>query len=276
MRRNKSRLIFLQIARKVGDPNIPRPWSRYSLKKEEKVVDDGNKVAGAGSKRLKGAKDERKNNKKVDENDDPELQEFLQVMRPRSKSKLWANDTLGAPIADQNGEVRKKETKAKKEDKEKSGPEHVELNTSNGHVTEKSDSIARNEVISDMDYFKSRVKTEWSDSETESSENDNDDGDDDDDNNDQDKENDSPKEGLESKELQKVHRNGQHIALGKGLALAEVKEDGHSKDSDGKILDTENPSSTIEDEKDEVLETSRLFVRNLPYSATYTYWLLLL
>ncbi|GKU88805.1 hypothetical protein SLEP1_g3024 [Rubroshorea leprosula] len=45
---NKSYLdtfrITCEIARKVGDPNSPHPWNQYSSKKQEKVIDVGNKT----------------------------------------------------------------------------------------------------------------------------------------------------------------------------------------------------------------------------------------
>ena len=58
------------------------------------MSEDENNVAGAKNLDVKGAKDEKKSkyNEKGKEIDDPRLQEFLQVMQPRAKSKLWEND----------------------------------------------------------------------------------------------------------------------------------------------------------------------------------------
>ncbi|KAK0600933.1 hypothetical protein LWI29_019752 [Acer saccharum] len=47
-----------EIAHKVGDPNMPRPWSRHSLKKEKKVTEDEKNLTGAengGKRALKRA-----------------------------------------------------------------------------------------------------------------------------------------------------------------------------------------------------------------------------
>ncbi|KAJ6388412.1 hypothetical protein OIU77_026896 [Salix suchowensis] len=206
---NKSYLdtcrIVCEIARKVGDPDIPRPWSRYSKKIEEKLSEDENNVAGVKSLDVKGAKDEKKNkyNEKGNEIDDPRLQEFLQVMQPRAKSKLWENDSIVVHTADLNGEVGKKASKGKKEGKEKSVPVEVEIDKGNSDTDEESNDLARDEAVSDMDYFRSRRGN---------------------------------------------------------VAQAEVAEDTHAED-------LENPSSTFKDEKEEILETGRLFVRNLPYTA---------
>ncbi|KAG6717026.1 hypothetical protein I3842_04G077500 [Carya illinoinensis] len=234
--------ITCEIAHKVGDPDIPRPWSRHSLKKEDKRTDEGPKIVGSKNSSLAGSKGERENLKKSCENDDdPKLQEFLQVMQPRVKSKLWANDTLITSTSDQNGDVSKRKTQEKEERKKKSVPVHIELDESDisdNNEAEKSPSLGHDEVISDMDYFKSRVKQKWSDSESSDNEHNNDDKEDE-------------EEGLESQDTHEV----------------EDEEEGPSQDPDGKIPKSCHPSSSLKDDKDEVLETGRLFVRNLPYTA---------
>lgn len=226
---------------------MPRPWSRHSLKKEDKTTDEGTKIAGSKNLSLAGCKGERKNLKKSCENDDPKLQEFLQVMQPRVKSKLWANDTLITSTADQNGDVSKKETQEKEEGKNKSVPVHIELDESDisdNYEAEKSPSLGH-EVISDMDYFKSRVKQKWSDSES---------SDDNSDNDDKDHNSGSLKKSLESQDTHEV----------------EDEEEGPSQDPDGKMRKSDYPSSSLKDDKDEILEAGRLFVRNLPYTAMYS------
>jgi multiple RNA-binding domain-containing protein 1 len=238
---------------------MPRPWSRYSLKKEGIVTEEGKKLAGAKSSSLVESKGE-KNIEKGGENDDPKLQEFLQVMQPRMKSKLWANDTLVASTAHQNVNVSEKETQDKEEHKEKSVPVHVGLHepeTSGNHVAKKSRNLAHDEVISDMDYFKSRVKQEWSDSE--SSE---------DDNHDKYDNSGSLKESLEG-QVAKVDLKGSNTNYREGVLRKEVEDEDPSQDPDSEIPEPGRQSSSLKGEK-EVLETRRLFVRNLPYTATYS------
>ncbi|KAG5531353.1 hypothetical protein RHGRI_026095 [Rhododendron griersonianum] len=247
--------VVCEIARKVGDPNIPRPWSRYSLQKQENL-DEGKKVdsksGGLGSP-IGGKKKSKKG--KVD--DDPQLQEFLQVMQPRVKSKLWGNDSLTTHVHEQNKKsgdqstpLKGKETGAsvlaQLDDNEKSEPRSLD-----SRGAEKSSNLAFDEVISDMDYLKSRVKKEWSDSEKS----------DDEDNNDN-----SGKDGGKSKllkmrrehqDIQKVDPKVQRNAL-EIEASGEEVEEGFSEDPEHEVIDT----------KKDVLETGRLFVRNLPYTAT--------
>ncbi|KAF8041940.1 hypothetical protein BT93_A0519 [Corymbia citriodora subsp. variegata] len=113
-----TRRIICEIARKVGDPDIPRPWSRHSLKNKDEVAEGGEKVSG-GDSTVVIAKGQKKNLKKTSESNDPQLQEFLQVMQPRAKSKLWANDTLIVSTDCPNESVKEKPTQSKKNIKEK-------------------------------------------------------------------------------------------------------------------------------------------------------------
>ncbi|XVE51711.1 hypothetical protein DITRI_Ditri02bG0063100 [Diplodiscus trichospermus] len=127
----------------VGDANSPRPWSRYRLKKQENVTETGKIAAGTKSSCVidfRGGKRVLENS----ENDDPQPQEFLQEGR----------HTLATVDVDAD------ETNVALDDDE----------------TKESKNLALDEVISDMDYFKNRVKKDWSDSESDDNE-ENDDGD---------------------------------------------------------------------------------------------------
>ncbi|KAK6268371.1 hypothetical protein QUC31_012531 [Theobroma cacao] len=243
---NKSYLdtsrIICEIARKVGDPNTPRPWSRYSSKKQENVTETGKTTAGGKSLSIIDSK----GGKKVlesSEKDDPQLQEFLQVMQPRVKSKMWANDIVIDTPANQKSKVTKKKAISEKESRQTSASVDAETDETSialddDDETKASDTLARDEVISDMDYFKSRVKKDWSDSESEE----NDDGDDSD-------------------------QKGKHNSLSEDVIQDQIQQ-GSSKDADDEIIDPDNPSSVLKDDRDEVLQSGRLFVRNLPYTAT--------
>ncbi|KAM7523155.1 hypothetical protein LguiA_013057 [Lonicera macranthoides] len=77
--------ITCEIARKVGDLDIPRPRSKHSLKKQEKLVEEKKKATLPKSLSLKRTNGEKKEN----ENHDPQLEEFLQVMQPRTTILFW-------------------------------------------------------------------------------------------------------------------------------------------------------------------------------------------
>ncbi|KAK8618630.1 hypothetical protein V6N13_132616 [Hibiscus sabdariffa] len=235
---NKSYLdtsrIICEIARKVGDPNTPHPWSRYSTKEQDNLTETGKNKAGTKSS---GKKDIENG-----ENDDVQLQEFLQLMQPRVKSKMWANDIVLDTPVNQNSKATEKKDVAEKESRKTSASVDVDSDETDialdENETKASDNVARNEVISDMDYFKSRVKKDWSDSESDDSE-ENDDGD----------------------------QKGKQNSSSENVIQDQIQE-GSSKDLDGEILDPGNPSSGEKDDRDLVLESGRLFVRNLPYTAT--------
>lgn len=269
--------ITCEIARKVGDPDIPRPWSRYSLKKEDKSTEVEKKDRGTKNSSHVGSKGEK--SKKGSENDDPQLQEFLQVMQPRVKSKMWANDTLGVPPLDHNGKNSDKQTQSMREGRDEAVQMQADLDESDEREDELSDSqmdtkpnnLAHDEVISDMDYFKSRVKKKWSDSESDDvsesgddseSDDDSESGDDNDDNIDS-----FNKKSVESQDVQQVCQHGQHNTIKNDVAQEKVDDEDHSEESDGERMDSGNPLLSSKDGKD-VLETGRLFVRNLPYTAT--------
>ncbi|KAM3362782.1 multiple RNA-binding domain-containing protein 1 isoform X1 [Capsicum galapagoense] len=246
--------IICEIARKIGDPNIPRPWSRHTLKKQEKLTNEDENAKVNKSSKSAGLKGDKKNSKQESKDEDPQLQEFLEVMQPRSKSKLWANDTLAAPSLAQSKKDGHKQSQAKETNREKLATDNSDLDEvikkeeslSVNENSEKPDSFHNDEVMTDTDYFKSRVRKDWSDSE--SSE---DDGSD----------NESDTESGKSNE----DANTGNIL--KPDDTEEVLTDGFTR-SNNKSLEPADPSSSVMDEKEEDLESGRLFVRNLPYTTT--------
>lgn len=151
------------------------------------------------------------------ENDDSQLQEFLEVMQPWVKSKLWPNDRSIAPVANKTGKTTVKHSLTNKGNKNELFSLHVEDNEIENELwneldAHKSENLAQSDVMSDMDYFKSRMKKDWSDSDNE--------------------------EGPEN--------------------------------PNGEVLDEGNPLTNLKEENDDVLKTGCLFVRNLPYTTTYT------
>lgn len=244
--------ITCEIARKVGDPNIPQPWSRYSKEKEKKT-EDGKTVSGQKDT-SKGLKTVHKGSKKNGEIDDPKLREFLQVMQPRSKSKLWADDVVVPSTVVENGvSSSKKENEEKSVKKQVNGNLGAETDTTlnDQSLGKKSRNLAREDVVSDMDYFKSRVKKAWSDSDSDT-ENDND----------------SDENNKPSAERHLDDRSGMEVDSvfdDNGKAL--WKDEEPLEQSENQLTSSEKPSSS-EDGAANVSKTGRLFIRNLPYAAT--------
>ncbi|CAA2934590.1 multiple RNA-binding domain-containing 1 isoform X1 [Olea europaea subsp. europaea] len=250
--------IHCEIARKIGDLEIPRPWSRYSSKKQESSSGVENKLNGPKGSKIVAAKREIKKRKKDDGNDDPQFQEFLQVMQPRSKSKLWANDALIAPSLEKGKDASSRKLQVKGSHWKLDEPSaQFEGTVGNENIllenqkAVKADSLVHNEVVSDMDYFKSRIKKEWSDSE---SNGDADDSDVDDDSD------------WSGNSLNKNNHGPDGDTFKQEISEGET-EDVSSEISSEKIFHSDNPSSSTKYEKEQIRETGRLYIRNLPYTA---------
>ncbi|CAN0854922.1 Multiple RNA-binding domain-containing protein 1 [Linum grandiflorum] len=226
--------IDCEIARKHGDPNIPRPWSRYSVNKSEEVIADENKASGAVSLKVKGPKVGTKLDHEGNEIDDPELREYLEVMQPRSKSKLWSDDAPLPAVSNQNSKVGKKVSQAEKGSKEKLGTVDAEAKES---TTEKLN-VVNNEVISDKDYLESKVKKNWSDSDS-----------------------DDDHEGEGHGDEKVSHSPFRNLDEN----VPTVVEEGMPSERSDEETDDAKTSSIVEDE---AFEAGRLFIRNLPYTAT--------
>jgi len=244
-----------QVAQKLGDANLPRPRSRHSRKKDNNVITpDVNNHA-----RAKGDID---NSMDIA---DPKLREFLQVMQPRATSKLWANDTSVAANDGSNQATLNKETKST------SVTNHPILSDSQvDELPNNPKSHKKREgVISDMDYFKSKVTTEWSDSESSDDDNGDDNSDSassDDDDKDkhshatehEENRGNNPSERTPRSGAQELDLEGQENTVGKDVA---------NDKSQVNATNEEEQLSNPEDKKG-VSEPCRLFVINLPYSTT--------
>ncbi|GAQ82968.1 hypothetical protein KFL_001300320, partial [Klebsormidium nitens] len=185
----------VEIARPIGDSGIPRPWSRHSqgstafVKSHPEAAEPTQEGGAKGRK--KGPPKEGE-----DEENDPALKEFLEVMQPRRKTKLWANDTAVGTTEVQKGKsveskAAKGENGGKKGRRDEPGEDAFESDSGDesdlyedapGLASERggrkgaeasdegSDSEADEggpskevDALNDSDYLKSRVKADWSD-----------------------------------------------------------------------------------------------------------------
>ncbi|KAL6499990.1 hypothetical protein OROGR_027900 [Orobanche gracilis] len=247
--------ITCEVALKPGDANLPRPWSRHSRKKDNEVTTpEANKHV-----RAKGQGDKPKD---IVDMDDPQLQDFLQVMQPRAMSKLWANDTSIVSNASNNRAISNKASKGTPD-----AIHHISVESAsvveglpNNPKPNRSREVEHHEVISDTDYFKSRVTSEWSDSEDDSDNNDSICIDDDD------KDNRSHasehEENCDKNPYKRILRKcsleidiaGKKDSCGEGVARDKAQ-----------VNATEQEPSNPEDARG-VFDSCRLFVRNLPYT----------
>ncbi|XP_042026020.1 multiple RNA-binding domain-containing protein 1-like [Salvia splendens] len=247
--------ITCEIARKVGDPEAPRPWSRHSLKQKENLPAEDKKATGFKAPKAMEQDGKSKKSVKDDGTDDPQFQEFLEVMQHRSKSKLWANDTVAAASREQSSLVRDDNYKTEKgEDYEFDGDsEETDGEIDAPTKIEKPQTSAHDEAVSDMDYFRSRIKKNWSDSESSDTEGSTDGTDNSDSDNDE-----SAACNVKSK-FDPVENTIETDVFAGEPEKGFSKECGNGSDE---------PSSGRKNDNAEVLESTRLFIRNLPYTAT--------
>lgn len=216
---------------------MPLPWSQHSLKKQQKLLEEKKQITAPNSSKVKNLEEENKDN----QNDDSQLKEFIEVMQPRSKAKLWSNDTSTVTPLEQKKKVsnksieverggKNKASKLDETDESESGSSDEEAVTCNSDTTQ---------LASDMDYFRSKVKTEWSDSE-------------------------SDEEDTEN------IRGGDQDIPNKQTKKSDMLEDDYSKEANEEANSDVTAEADQLDEN-EAFEAGRLFVRNLPYTATYEF-----
>lgn len=266
--------ITCEIAKKVGDPNIPRPWSRYSVKKND-FPKENHKNSQISLSNSKGQSYPTAKKLGNIENNDPKLSEFFQIMQPRAKTKLWANDSTTMDILEQNGKPPEKDANQASLNKKTSQirgqlsdrvdkSEGADITTSKStlkgsayHTSEESLEVAKEDMISDIDYLNSRIKKNWSDSDTD------DEGD-----------------AAGNYGIGDDHNNGNSPMAGNDVAAksedaqkqisdkADEENDPDELIPDVDNIDSENPTTPYNDDKRLALETGRLFVRNLPYTTS--------
>ena len=328
------------MAQPIGGANLPRPWSRHSEGSSAfvapKSIDEDpttSMKANGGVSKLHVSK--KKNTSSEVEND-PQLQEFLEVMQPRSKSKIWGNDTM--LDSGLETKVPKKEKKNRDRDTSKSKASvevktvesfsrRVPINKGKGsekltqmHVRfEGSDSegssddelyeealvldtvhkeevnaggldeisslqitpedpLLKDETVTDLDYFKSRTKSgDWSDEDEEETKKDeaeleNASSEEEDEEEDEDEDEGEGEDDEEDKEVGSED-NAMVIDTDTEVIVAETERDDTERnihhDKDEAVEEQKSGVAVVAvDEQESVSETGRLFVRNLPYTAT--------
>ncbi|BAT80494.1 hypothetical protein VIGAN_03008200 [Vigna angularis var. angularis] len=207
----------------------------------------------------KGWKENLKNGVDVD---DPQLPDFLQVMQPRVNSKMWANDTSGLTSVGNNRAVSNKDNEGASVSTDDSGSLEdgfLDISEPSG----KSHEPDRDEVISYMDYFKSRVTKEWSDSESSHEDNHGNDDNDASSNDNDDKDDNSSVNEDGKRSHPRNHAREVDVEGKEDTSREKVT---HEK-SQLNVIEHGSRLSKTEDVKG-VFESCRLFVRNLPYTTT--------
>ena len=276
--------VEVQYARSVHSAQIPRPWSKYSAgssaNKEKETIKSGHGGKGEAEadgegERWIGAREAKKlaKQKARELHDprykaeqlmkvDPKFREFMELMVP-AKQKFWSDgffedqdklegyrkdsekalreDGDAGSSDDEYQDLDESEDEEQEEESDKSGSE------SDSESESESDKVANDDKVSDMDYFKSKQST-WKDDEDDSEDSDSDDS-----------ESSSDDEQSQSPDA----------------SDDEEKSSDSDASDDPDTLEKEETDAAEPESKDvnaadmEALsETGRIFVRNLPYTAT--------
>lgn len=286
--------VIWQVARKIGDPDAPRPWSRHSLKKPEYGSKD-NTAAGAidalpKSSKVQGTSTDVRGSKGSVGND-PKLQEFLEIMQPRSKAKMWANDTTGtldaaatdSVVATKDSKRPQKDVPASENDassEDSSDEEMTNDPSSEDALEEQQTGSKQDNDMTDADFFKSKIKKNWSDSESDDEDSGDHSNSSTDDENSSDESQDADKQlvDLKGNLNKKINVDKDTPVQHTDLQEMEDPDNKESEDLDGRQKETkiredkyneDEDASLITDEKKLALETGRLYICNLPYATTY-------
>ncbi|XP_066348229.1 uncharacterized protein [Miscanthus floridulus] len=285
--------ITCEVARKIGDPDAPRPWSRHSLKKPEYGSKDKNNAVAVDAL-PKGSKAQgtsaHASGSKGSVANDPKFLEFLEAMQPRSKAKMWANDTAATlDTAAKDSIVATKESKgplknvpASENDSssEDTSDEEKANDSSSENASEKLQTENKQDKdMTDADFFKSKVKKNWSDSESDDEGSGDQSGTTTDDEDSSDESEDADNQLADMKGYLDKKNIVDKDTLVENTDLQEMEDldNKESEDLDGRRRETEiredqekedENGAPITDEKKLALETGRLYICNLPYATS--------
>ncbi|KAM4052892.1 putative RNA-binding protein 19 isoform 2-T2 [Anomaloglossus baeobatrachus] len=137
--------ISVELCKSFGDATKSRPWSKYSQSKSKDVT----KNEVVAHEKPENKKAEKKQTSVLgDLEKDSGFKEFLNAHQSRSKTATWANDTVVEPIEKVKSRSQDDYLNFDSESEQESGDED------NGENTDK---VALQSGISDMDYLKSKV-----------------------------------------------------------------------------------------------------------------------
>jgi multiple RNA-binding domain-containing protein 1 len=291
----------VEFAFQYGAQEQPRAWSKYTegSSAHQRLVEatGANTVAlGKGKEGEEKGKKKKKTKEPKPEEVDPKLKEFMALMQPRAKQAVWANDDLGAA----DGAVTTAAAlgsapgggagkgKVVMEDGDGSDDElYDDLPAAEASSSEDdSDDAGENEKnvdavvvdtgVSDLDYLKSRVRKNFDEDDdvmddAQIEEEESEDDDEEESGSSDDDEEEESEEEEDTKEAKKQTDGEDLDDIFSGKKKRETEANGaavNGQDKNGAGGAGGNRSTRSDDPSTFIAETGRLFVRNLPYSAT--------
>eukprot|EP01132_Coremiostelium_polycephalum_P003170 gene3170-3969_t len=281
--------ISVELATVASDPGTARPWSKYSegsssnkrLQKSEKEEEDR---AYLKRKQREEEEKERDSKKKKESEmmNDPEYLKFKNLMAPRNQKQLWADDNDQNKDDDDDDEDGSSKKKKKisdsyqqnhdlqifqdSDDEDDNLYDEMPVQSKEEEDEEeltKKDPVVNDSSVSDLDWLKSKVSTNADKEEEE-----NEDSEENSSDNDSDSDCDSKSEGensssdndSENSEDEKDKENDSNQSDDD----EEMKDSKEDKKEEVKFFEDDYKR---DDDYEEVGESGRLFIRNLPYSA---------
>ncbi|PWN52563.1 RNA-binding domain-containing protein [Violaceomyces palustris] len=246
--------IHIEIAKKIGDEGLNDRRGQKRAAAEAVVEEPASKrkATTPAEKSAAVPKDKVKSKAK-----DVSFEEFMAVMAPKSKRKAWQNEETGpnlsasdmAQVADQRPETdakeRKKEKKEKRETKAKergTGPSDTPSSAMTDHDgdgdEEQKDEAVNDDGLTDLEYMRRRMRR---------------------------------RVGAEEEEREKAFEQSED----EQDASSSSSEDEDDEDDVEALKALEKAKAQQEAQAkkeqetvDAIMETGRLFIRNLPFSAT--------
>uniref|UniRef100_A0AAR2K7R6 RRM domain-containing protein n=1 Tax=Pygocentrus nattereri TaxID=42514 RepID=A0AAR2K7R6_PYGNA len=281
--------VTVEFCTDLGDPNKSRPWSKHSRQAE--------KPKGEQKQEKGENKDEKKSKKPVtllgELEEDPGFQEFLAVHKKRTQVPTWANDSVEAASKEKNSVGDDYLNFDSDESEEMSDNENDEDASEEEDDNQGVPLEALKEGLSDMDYLRSKMvkKSDMVDEKEDDDEDHDEEEEEEQEEKRPAKQTDSAYESGDKYKTQKVTKFQNKVGSlmpkrsksdpSRALRLnrdymggryIEVFRVTNFKDKRGKketLQEKKFVSDLKEDEEEEdVAESGRLFVRNLPYTCT--------
>ncbi|KAJ1911504.1 Multiple RNA-binding domain-containing protein 1 [Mycoemilia scoparia] len=245
--------ITVELSKPKGDPNLPRPWSVYSEGSTKYNKRHG--IKPTPKKDVASNDNDQENNviKSLYEEvlekhkDNPKFAEFLQVMAPRAKSKTWANDDLVGLSAKEKKAVKS----AIKTQRKQAEPSYNDKDKGDGGHDDDDDDDDEYQDLPSKNKLKNDDKDNDSDLDDEC-DNEDEDGDE------------IPQESkdkMSDMEWLRAHMEKKEVPAAK-------KKENTPKSRPEAASSVAAPEETQKTNEERIEETGRLFVRNLPYTAT--------
>uniref|UniRef100_A0AAR2JAZ4 RRM domain-containing protein n=1 Tax=Pygocentrus nattereri TaxID=42514 RepID=A0AAR2JAZ4_PYGNA len=256
--------VTVEFCTDLGDPNKSRPWSKHSRQAE--------KPKGEQKQEKGENKDEKPVTLLGELEEDPGFQEFLAVHKKRTQVPTWANDSVEAASKEKNSVGDDYLNFDSDESEEMSDNENDEDASEEEDDNQGVPLEALKEGLSDMDYLRSKMvkKSDMVDEKE-------DDDEDHDEEEEEEQEEKRPAKQTDRSLMPKRSKSDPSRALRlnrdyMGGRYIEVFRVTNFKDKRGKketLQEKKFVSDLKEDEEEEdVAESGRLFVRNLPYTCT--------